>query len=428
MTAFPVTDVRAQFPALARGEEGPVFLDNPAGTQLPRQAMTETVRAMEHAASNLGGAFTVSHAAGEINHRAHAAMADMFGADSGREIVIGPSMTTLTLHMSRSIGRLFQPGDDILLTRMDHEGNVAPWLMLARDLGLNVKFLPFNRDSWQIEPEDLQAALGPRTRLLALSYASNMTGSINRVRELSAMARAAGALVYVDAVQFMPHVLPDVGKLDCDFMVCSSYKFFGPHLGILWAREDVLQELVPYKCRCAPDEPPGTFETGTPQTELLAGLCGSIAYLEWLGGRLEGLDDDAIGNCSLSVGPARRARLEKAYAGSIAYERDLCARLIDGIRQIPGTVIHGISNPNRFDQRVPTVSFTHDHVATHEFARTLAANHVNIWSGHNYALEATRYLGLPEDQGVVRIGIAHYNLAEEIDRTLELLNMVAQKR
>ena len=410
MSAFPINRVRREFPALSRTHDGRprIYMDNPAGTQLPRQVIDAVSNALVDAASNYGGYFENSRNAEAIYARAHDGMAEFVNARSSDEIVVAQSMTNLTLHLSRSMGRQFAPGDEIIVTRMDHEGNVSPWLLLAEDLGLVVRWLPFNRDTWTIEPEDLQALLGPRTRLLALNYASNLTGSINDVAALVAIARSAGALTVVDAVQLAPHQCVDVQALDCDFLVCSSYKFFGPHLGVLWGRRSLLDELTAYKVRCAPNAPPDKWETGTPQTELLAGLSACVDYYDWLGGEVS---DEG----------SRRGRIESAYRAAVDHEARLVTRLIDGIQAIPGTTIHGITNPNRVGERVPTVSLTHDRVSPPATAERLARDGVCVWSGHNYALEVVRQLGIDERSGVVRIGIAHYNTEEEVDGTLTAL-------
>ena len=413
MSAFPIDLVRREFPALSQSHDGRhrVFMDNPAGTQLPRRVVDAVSSALVNAASNYGGFFENSRNAEAVCASAHAAMADFVNADSPNEIVVAQSMTALTLHVSRSLGRCFAPGDEIVVTRMDHEGNVSPWLLLAEDLGLVVKWLPFNRDTWKIEPEDLEGLLGPRTRLLALNGSSNLTGSINDVAELVALARSAGAMTYVDAVQLAPHQCIDVRALGCDFLVCSSYKFFGPHLGVLWGRRQLLDELTAYKARCASDASPEKWETGTPQTELLAGLAACIDHYDWLGGQV-------------SDRSTRRGRIEAAYAAAIDHEARLATRLIDGIRAIPGTTIHGITNPNRVAERVPTVSMTHDRVSPALVAEHLARAGICVWSGHNYALEVVRHLGIDEETGVVRIGLAHYNTDEEVDRTLVALEEV----
>jgi len=410
MNDFPIDRVRREFPALSQAHGGRprVFMDNPAGTQLPRRVVDAVSGALVDAASNYGGFFENSRNAEAIHARAHDAMADFVNARSPSEIVVGPSMTALTLHLSRSLGRRFAPGDEIVVTRMDHEGNVSPWLLLAEDLDLVVKWLPFSRDTWKIEPENLEALLGPRTRLLALNCASNLTGSINDVAELTALARSAGAMTYADAVQLAPHQCIDVQALDCDFLVCSSYKFFGPHLGVLWGRQALLEELPAYKARCAADASPEKWESGTPQTELLAGLAACVDHYDWLGGRVSGED-------------SRRGRIEAAYRAATDHEARLVTRLIDGIQAIPGTTVHGIVNPNRVGERVPTVSMTHERVAPPLVAERLARDGICVWSGHNYALEVVRHLGIDEATGVVRIGLAHYNTEEEVDRTLVAL-------
>ena len=410
MSAFPIDRVRREFPALSQSDNGRprVFMDNPAGTQLPRRVVEAVSGALVDAASNYGGFFENSHNAEAIYTRAHDAMAEFVNAGSASEIVVAQSMTALTLHMSRSLGRRFSPGDEIIVTRMDHEGDVSPWLLLAEDLDLVIRWLPFSLDTWKIEPEDLEALLGPRTRLLALNFASNLTGSINDVAALTALARSAGAMTWIDAVQLAPHQCINVQALGCDFLVCSSYKFFGPHLGVLWGRGELLEDLPAYKVRCASDASPEKWETGTPQTELLAGLAACVDHYDWLGGQVSGE-------------ASRRGRIEAAYAAAIDYEARLVTRLIDGIRAIPGTTIHGITNPNRVGERVPTVSMTHERVSPPLVAERLARDGICVWSGHNYALEVVRHLGIDEETGVVRIGLAHYNTEEEVDRTLAAL-------
>ncbi|WP_119255128.1 cysteine desulfurase-like protein [Shinella zoogloeoides] len=403
MTAYPIDLIRASFPALDGSRTA--YLDNPAGTLVPRPVIAAVADAMATASANLGGRFAASQRADAIWRTAHDAAAEFVNAASWQEMIIGPNMTTLAFQMGRVIGRTFSPGDEIIVTRMDHEGNVSPWLAMAEAYGLVVKWLPFNTESWRIEPEDLAALLTPRTKFLALNYASNMTGSINDVAALTTLAKAAGALVWIDAVQLAPHRLPDVRAIGCDFLVCSSYKFFGPHLGVLWGREELLRALPPHRVRCQSDDIPDRFCTGTPQTELLAGLTATIDYLAWAG--------EANGHAG-----TRRERMAGAYHSFDSYEAALTRRLISGLTALPGVRLVGIANPNLFAHRVPTISFTHERVSTHRFAEALAAEDINIWSGHNYALEPARHLGLPEDEGVVRIGIAHYNSAEEIERTL----------
>src|SRR5580765_2439973 len=362
MAIFPIDLVRNQFPALAGGA---AYLDNPAGTQLPRTVIAAVSAAMREAASNLGGYFRASQAADAIYVRAHEAMAELLGAASGEEIVVGQSMTTLTFQMARSLGRAWRAGDELIVTRMDHEGNVSPWLRLAEERGLEVRWLGINRDTWRIEPDDLRPLLNPRTRLLALNYASNLSGSINPVAELTRLAHQAGALVYVDAVQYAPHGKIEVGELDCDFLACSAYKFFGPHIGVLWGRARLLRELYPYAARCASPELPGRHELGTPQTELLAGLAAAVEYLAWLG--------TEVGSAG-----SRRAIIAGAYRAATDYEMPLAQHLIDELVRLPGVRIHGITSAARLGERVPTVSMSHARRRNAELAQALASQDINV--------------------------------------------------
>ncbi|MBZ9812349.1 cysteine desulfurase-like protein [Mesorhizobium sp. CA7] len=413
MAEFPIEAVRGKFPALSLTDDGRrrIYLDNPAGTQVPQAVADAVSRCLLTTNANLGGFFETTVAAQKVVDAAHAAMADFLNAPSVEEIVIGANMTTLTYHMSRTLGRTMKPGDEIIVTRMDHEGNVSPWLQLAEDLGLVVRFLPFDERSWQVEETALKGLLSEKTRLVALNYASNLTGSINKVKALTAAAKQAGALVYVDAVQFAPHGLVDVQALGCDFLICSAYKFFGPHMGILWGRRDVIDALQPYKCRCSSNVLPERFELGTPQIELMAGLTAAIDYFADLGA--------ATGESG-----SRRQRIAKAFEVSIAYENRLARQLIEGLSSIEGLVIHGIIDPERLAERVPTVSFTVEGIAPETIVRQMNAENIFVWSGHNYAWEVVRQLGIPAEQGVVRIGIAHYNTAAEIEETLESVHRV----
>ncbi len=411
---FPVDEIRALFPALAQSDNGHprLYLDNPAGTQVPASVAQAVSDYMLTNASNLGGHFAASLRTGEVTLNAHADAAIFLGAKSAREIIIAQSMTTLTFHLSRSICRDFQPGDEIVISRVEHEGNIGPWLEIAKDKGLNIRWVDFDRESWLIEPELLTRVLTDKTRLVCLNYASNMTGSINDIAKLTAIAQDAGALVFVDAVQMAPHHLINVQELGCDFLVCSSYKFFGPHLGILWGKEDILAGLHPYKGRCVSDDLPDRFETGTPQFELLAGLSATVGYFENLGRRASDSDN-------------RRDLISAAYKLSRDYEEPLTNMLIDGISQISGMTIYGITNPNRVHERVPTISLRHDVIKPTEIAKSLADSGIYVWHGHNYAYEPTRFLNIPEDEGVVRIGLAHYNTGEEVARVVQAIEEIA---
>lgn len=410
---YPLDEIRSRFPALALTDGGRprVYLDNPAGTQVPRSVVEAVSHALIECNANLGGHFQTSKNADAVVDGAHAAMADFLGAASPEEIVIGPNMTTLTFHLSRSLCRDFRPGDEIVATRMDHEGDVAPWLEIAADKGLEVRWVEFDRETWRIEPEALKTALSERTRLVALNHASNLLGTVNEIAELTAIAKAAGALVVVDSVQAAPHRLIDVQAIGCDLLLCSSYKFFGPHLGIAWGRRALLEELHAYKCRCVGEELPVKFETGTPQIELLAGLTATVDYFAWCG--------EACG-----ASGTRREKIAAAYQAMEDHEAGLTRQLLAGLKEIPEIEVFGVSNPNEIARRVPTISLRHKTRKTHEIAATLAEQGIFLWSGHNYALEVVRQLGIPEDEGVVRIGMAHYNTEAEIAQTLEALRAV----
>jgi len=412
-TQFPIQTVRDEFPSLQVTDNGRarIYLDNPAGTQVPQRVANAVTEFFRTSNANLGGFFPTSLAAEEIFRGAYRSAAAFMGASSEREIVIGPSMTSLTFTFSRSLGRMFRPGDEVVVTRMDHDGNIAPWLAMAEERGMVVRWIPFDTATWRVEPEALEAVLSERTRLVALNYASNLTGSINDIPTLAAKARAAGALVYVDAVQYAPHRLIDAPALGCDVLVCSPYKFYGPHLGVLWSREGLLSDLYAYKVRPLPDTLPDRYEVGTPQLELLAALTATVEHFERLG---------KVFGC----GGGRRACIAAAYDAVRAWEEPLMARLIDGLIALPGVTIHGITDSLLFDRRVPTVSFTHKSRSSMEISGALAERGIFVWHGHNFALEIARSLALDEEDGVVRIGIAQYNTPEEIELTLLALDDV----
>lgn len=415
--AFPIDRIRAQFPSLTDTDQGRarIYLDNPAGTQVPKQVIDAIADTLVHRNANLGGSFVTSVAAEEIVNSAHRKMAAFLGTDDADEIVVGANMTTLTFHLSRTICRDLQPGDEIVVTRMDHEGNVAPWLGAAEDKGLVVRWAEFNTDTWRIEPDHFKSLLSSRTKVVALNHTSNLTGSTNDVKKLVSLAKQAGAIVYVDAVQYAPHGLIDVAAIGCDFLVCSAYKFFGPHMGIAWGRRSLLEKMRAYKCRCVSEALPIKYETGTPQIEQLAGLGGTIDYFAWLGE-------------SVGAKGSLREKIAAAFASAGAYERGLATRLIQGLRQLPGVTIVGPGPETETNPRVPTVSFTHKSVAPSAIASALAKRNVFVWSGHNYALGTVQKLGLNEEEGVLRIGIAQYNTDREIDRALDVVTDVVGRK
>ena len=411
--SFNLDAVRAQFPALAIKDDGVrrIYLDNPAGTQVPVGVADAMSRCLLSTNANLDGYFRTSQAAGEIVSSARDAMADLLNAPSSDEIVFGQNMTTLTLHISRSIGRLFRPGDEIILSQMDHDANVWPWVLLARDLDLKVTWLPFNTDTFEFDLDVLDNLLTERTRLLCVGGASNLTGTLNDVTTICAKAKAAGALTYIDGVQSVPHVATDVQAIGCDFLVCSPYKFFGPHQGVLWGKRELLEKLEPYKVRPAKAAIPECFETGTQSHEGFAGIKAAVDYLAWIGESMAG---------ATSGRPALRAAMEMLFA----YEKSLAAQLIEGLMSIEGVTVQGITAPDAFDRRVPTVAFTHDRIDPAHIAESLAKENIFVWKGHNYAVEVAKALNIYDTGGAVRIGPVHYNSAEELDEALAALRRI----
>ena len=417
--ALNIKTIREQFPALALKDEGKarIYLDNPGGTQVPRQVLERMEHYLIHTNSNHGGPFRTSVESDKVLKDAHQGMADLLNAKSADEIVFGANMTSLTFAVSRSIGRLLKHGDVILLTRMDHDGNVGPWLHLAEDLGLEVKWLNFDLKTYEYDLEEAQSIFKDNNiKLAAINYASNCLGTINNVKALTEMAHQSDTLVFVDAVQYVPHGPTDVQDIGCDFLACSPYKFFGPHQGVLWGKAELLEKLEAYKVRPAENTAPGKFETGTQLHEGQAGTLGVLEYLEWLG--------ETMGAEYLANFPEFSGRRKKLHAAMLAiqdYEQTLSSRLIEGLQNLAGVDVKGISAVKDLARRVPTVSFTVKNQNPEEIAVKLAAENIFVWDGHNYALEAVRLLGIEEAGGVVRIGPVHYNTLEEIDRTLEVL-------
>ncbi len=416
MSVLDIDLIRSQFPALGSSPDA-VFLDNPGGTQTPQMVIDAMTDCLINANANLGGAFHTSRRADDIVSQAHVAMADFVNAKSEREIIFGQNMTTLTFHISRSIGRLFSEGDEIILTNMEHDANVSPWLLMARDHGLVVKYLPFDTSSFEFDLDRLDDLLTDRTKLVCFNHASNMTGTINDAKTVSQKAHAVGALVYVDSVQFAPHGAIDVQDIGCDFLVCSPYKFFGPHMGVLWGREEVLKTLEPYKVRPASDALPDCFETGTLSHESMAGVIATVDYFDWVG---RDLADDSY-RARYDRFDGRRQHVHAAMEYLTDYEIPLTRQLIDGLVTMPGVKVHGITNSNALSKRVPTISFTAEGHKPRDIAQALGDQHIYVWDGHNYAVEPINHLGLMEGGGVVRVGLAHYNTAEEIDRTLDAI-------
>jgi cysteine desulfurase family protein (TIGR01976 family) len=391
--------IRSQFPALSSGA---IFLDNPGGTQVAQQTLTRMTDYLLHTNANHEGAFKTSRESDAIVDAARSAVADFLGAARPAEIIFGQNMTSLTLHMSRSLARTLRAGDEIVVTRLDHDANIAPWLLVAEDRGCTVRWVEFDPEDCTWSVEALQRQITAKTKLVAIGYASNAVGTINPVAKAVKIAHAAGALVYVDAVQYAPHGSIDVQALDCDFLACSAYKFFGPHTGMLYGKYHLLEELKAYKVRPAHDEPPHKFETGTQSFESIAGVHGALEYFE-----------------SLGLGETRRQRLVSALTALKEHEKALSRALIAGLSSIKGLHIWGITDPAQLDRRVPTVSFTLDGWRPRAVAAELDKHGIYVWDGNYYALAVTERLGLEDKGGMVRVGAAHYNTLEEVDKLVE---------
>ncbi len=386
---FPIEAIRQRFPALQRTvEEGihPIYFDNPAGTQVPQQVIDAVANYYSNNNANSGGEFETSQASDAMVLATRDKLRWFLNAPRADEIVIGANMTTLNFALSRALAQTLQPGDEIVLTRMDHDANVAPWLRVAQDRGLTVRWTDIIEPECQLDLNSLEAALTDKTKIVATVHASNAVGTINPVAQIASMAHAAGALYVVDAVQSAPHIPIDVQAIGCDFLLCSSYKFFGPHQGILWGRYDLLASLPAYKVRPSTDTPPNRWETGTPTFELIAAVGAAVDYLRSLGGT----------------------------AALVLYERELVAHLIEVLRRFDDIQISGITDPARYAERVPTVVFSHARYSPAQVAQHLAKEHIYVWDGNYYAVEIMKRLNKPD--GMTRIGLAHYNTHAEIDR------------
>ncbi len=415
--AFHAEQIRPRFPSLHQpADDGtlPIFLDNPAGTQVPRAVMRAVTDYYMTMNANSGGVFATSRRNDEMARRARERMADFLNASGASEIVIGPNMTTLSFSLSRSIAQTLAPGDEIVLTRMDHDANIAPWVRVAGDKGLKVRWVDIRQADCTLDMDSLEAALSERTRVVATVHASNAVGTINPVQQIAGMAHAVGALHIVDAVQSAPHVPLDVAEIGCDFLLCSSYKFYGPHLGIMWGRQALLDSLPVSKVRPAKDAAPYRWENGTPSYETWNGLLACLEHWENIG--------QEFGDAGLRGGESRRRRLKRGMRAVNAYEQKLVGALIDGLLAIPGVEVAGITDGARLAQRVPTVAMVKEGHAPDEIARYLARNHIYVWSGHYYAVEIMERINKP--RGMVRIGIGQYNTLDEINKLLNLLDQL----
>ena len=403
--------LRAQFPALGRtvGDRQAVFLDGPGGTQSPTRVIDAMADYLRRGSSNHGGPFLTSREADAAAEAARLAMRDLLNARRPEEIVFGQNMTSLTFSLSRAIAQTWQPGDEVIVTRLDHDANISPWLRAAADRGVTVRWLDFDPTDCTLALDALPTLLNERTRLVAVNYASNAVGTISDVARVAALAHGVGALVYVDAVHYAPHDVIDVQALDCDFLACSVYKFFGPHTGVLYGKYEWLDRLNAYKVRPAADEPPGKWETGTQSYESLSGVTAAVDYLADLGG--------AAGT--------RRARLVRGLAAIKTYEAELSEHFLRGATRVPGLRVYGITDVESLARRTPTFAIELAGHAPEDVAAWLGERGFFVWHGHYYAIAVMERLGTLDRGGLVRVGFVHYNTIEEIDRLITALRELA---
>ncbi|GAB4482674.1 MAG: cysteine desulfurase-like protein [Anaerolineales bacterium] len=402
--------IRRQFPALQKSTA--IFLDNPAGTQIAQPSLQRIVDYLTTCNANHEGAFATSRQSDALLYETHAAVADFYNAARPEEIVFGANMTTLTFHLSRSLARWLKAGDRIVVTRLDHDANISPWLLIAEERGCVVDWVDFHPEEGTLDLSEFRRVLERQPRLVAVGYASNALGTINPLAEIIPLAKQAGALVYVDAVQYAPHAPIDVQTLGCDFLVSSAYKWFGPHVGVLYGRYELLEALFAYKVRPAPSDPPGKFETGTLNHEGIAGVLGAIEYIASLGEQF-GAEYEA------ELAPTyrgRRLQLKKAMAAIRQYEANLARALLESLEETPGVTIYGLRDPKRVNERVPTVAFRLKGWHPRRIAEELDKAGIYVWDGNYYALAVTTRLGVEEDGGMVRVGAVHYNTVQEIEQ------------
>ncbi|WP_254513681.1 cysteine desulfurase-like protein [Anatilimnocola floriformis] len=413
-TADVLEHCRRQFPALSRriADQPAVYLDGPAGTQVPQRVIDAIGNYLAHTNANHGGLFPTGRESDRLLDEAHRAAADFLGTDDPDTVAFGQNMTSLTFAFSRALAKTWQPGDEVIVTRVDHDANVTPWVLAAKDAGATLKFIEFNRSDCTLDLEQFRAAITSKTKLVAVGCASNATGGVNPVRDIAGWAHQVGALVFLDAVHYAPHRLIDVQALGCDFLACSAYKFFGPHTGMLWGKRELMEKLTAYKVRPATDSLPGKWMTGTQSHESIAGVLACIDYLADIGRMV-------AGNDSLD----RRSALREAYAAIDEYEKILIDRLLHGLSQIDEIKVWGITDRARLSERVATVSLTHDRYTSAQLAERLGEQGIFAWHGNYYALQLSEALG-HEPNGMLRLGLVHYNTTAEVDRVLRSLEEV----
>jgi cysteine desulfurase family protein (TIGR01976 family) len=415
--ALDLTYVRSQFPSLSQTVNGhpAAFLDGPGGTQVPQRVIDAISAYLSHDNANTGGAYATSRRTDAMIARARAAMADFLncGAD---EVAFGPNMTSLTFAISRAIGRELKPGDEILVTRLDHDANVSPWIAMAEDRGVTVRWAEIHDEDCTLDMADLASKINSKTKLVAVGYASNAVGTINPVKRIVQLAHEAGALAYIDAVHYGPHGLIDVAALDCDFLACSTYKFFGPHMGVLYGKREHLKRFRPYKVRPNTNAIPNCWESGTLNHECIAGIEACVEYIADLGRR------------SHPEVSSRRAAIEAAYSTIHEHERGLLERMMDGLKAIPGLKIYGITDAARFNERCATFAVRdisgRPGLTPLELATKLGERGFFTWDGNYYALNLTEHLDVEKSGGFLRIGLVHYNTVNEVESLLAALSQI----
>ncbi|MEC8928067.1 MAG: cysteine desulfurase-like protein [Verrucomicrobiota bacterium] len=401
-----VTACRAQFPALAREVNGQpaIYLDGPAGSQVPQGVIEAMGDYLAHRNANHGGEFTTSRESDTALDSAHVALADFVGTDDPDCIAFGANMTSLTFALSRALARDWSAADEVVVTHLDHDANFSPWQLAAVDAGATVREVNLYTDDCTLDLNHLGEQLSERTRLVAVCAASNFAGSATPVKEICAMAHEAGALVFIDAVHYAPHRLIDVADWECDFLACSAYKFFGPHIGVLYGKRALLESIQPYKLRPAPDDLPDRWMTGTQSHEAIMGAKAAVDYL-----------------AAMSNAANRREALRDSMAAIEVYENNLMRQLLDGVNAFPTYTLYGITDTGRLAERVPTLSLNHAQLSPRELAHRLDERGIFAWHGNYYAQPVTEALNL-EPEGAVRVGLLHYNTAEEVDRLAQALS------
>lgn len=416
MTMFrddQLSAIRSQFPALSVQVAGQpaAYFDGPAGTQVPRAVIDAISHYLSFNNANHGGLFATAIASDRMLDEAHQACAELLGASDPGEIIFGQNMTSLTFAMSRALARTWKPGDEIVLTRLDHDANASPWVLAARDAGVTVRWIDVRDGDLTLDLSSRESLLSPRTKLVAIGAASNSTGGVNPIGEMVARARQVGALVYVDAVHLAPHRLLDVKQWDCDFLACSAYKFFGPHTGILWSRREILESLEAYKVRPSTMTLPGKWMTGTQSHESIAGVLAAVDYLAGLA--------ECVGP-KPSAGLSRREKLARSFAMIESHEQQLAEQFLRGMAELPGYQVVGITDPARMAERVATFSLVHASLAPQELATQLGERGIFAWHGNYYALNLSERLGR-EPAGMLRVGMVHYTTPGEVQRLLDAL-------